>query len=267
MKPQETDGRDDAGSDRTASTGEAALTRRDASTAAAAPGGTPGWVRPIVKESLADIACHTIRHALMEGHLKPGEVLHLRPMSARFGISVTPMREALVRLVSTNALAMDDRGTVVVPELTQSELREIWDIRADLEAKAVGFAAARVTPEEIAALRTLNQGIIDAVAARDFAEAVRGNTRFHLMLAGFSGRPVLTELIEGLWMRTGPILWHAYDRQAPRWTPSHHLQIIAALEARDGEAASRTLWGEIQKGGDGFVQFAAPDREDPPPDR
>ncbi|WP_088625420.1 GntR family transcriptional regulator [Oceanicola sp. 22II-s10i] len=227
-------------------------------------GGPEGWARPIVKESLADIACRTIRTALMEGHLKPGEVMHLRPMSARFGISVTPMREALVRLVSANALAMDERGTVVVPELTQPELREIWEIRAEMEARAAGFAAARVTPDEIARLRALNDTITAAIADKDFAGAVRGNTRFHLMLSQLAGKPVLAELIESLWIRTGPILWHAYDRQAPRWTPSRHLQIIEALENRDSAMAADSIRKEILKGAEGFVRFATP--EEPPPE-
>jgi len=235
----------------------------------ALPGGE-GWARPIVKESLADAALRTIRAALMEGHLKPGEPLSLRPMSQRFGISVTPMREALLRLVSANALAMDDRGTVIVPDHTRFELTEIWDLRADIEAKAVTYAAARITDDEIAALEAHNQRIVEAVAVQDFTTSVRENTRWHLALAGMSGRPLLAELIESLWVRTGPILWHSHNRAAPRWTASRHNQIIAALRARDGATAASVLKAEIHKGLEGYVQFARPSPsdggEEPPPE-
>lgn len=238
-----------------------------ASPAAAGQGGAgpgDGWARPIVKQNLGDVAWRTIRGALMEGHLKPGEPLHLRPLSARFGISVTPMREALLRLVSANSLTMDDRGTVMVPALTRAEVQEIWEIRAMLEGRAAGFAAERATADEIAALSTLNDEIVAHVQARDFSAAVRANTRFHLALAGLARRPVLSEMIEGLWVRTGPLLWHAYDREAPRWTPAKHLTIIAALRARDAAAARAEVSAEILTGMQGFMTFAAPD-PDPPP--
>ncbi|WP_375690123.1 GntR family transcriptional regulator [Pseudooceanicola sp. LIPI14-2-Ac024] len=224
----------------------------------------PAWARPIVKESLADVAFRTLREALMEGHLKPGEALHLRPMSQQFGISVTPMREALLRLVSAGALMMDDRGTVTVPAFTRSQVQEIWGIRAELEGYAAAEAASRITAGEIAELKALNNGIVASVKARDFSGAVRGNTRFHIALAAASGQPILVEMIEGLWVRTGPLLWYSYDREAPRWTPSKHLTIIEALEARDAAAARRDIAAEIITGMQGFMKFAEPD-PDPPP--
>ncbi|MGR3321016.1 MAG: GntR family transcriptional regulator [Pseudooceanicola sp.] len=227
-------------------------------------GSGPSWAQPIQRENLADVAFRAIRKALMEGHLRPGEPLHLRPLSSRFRISVTPMREALLRLVSANALAMDDRGTVIVPALSQSQVREIWEIRAELEAKSAGIAAGLVTADELAELRALNGQIVADVERRDFAAAVRANTRFHLRLAALSRRPILAEMIETLWIRTGPLLWHAYDRQAPRWTPNNHLAILSALAAGDAEAASETLRGEVLNGMAGFMKFAEPD---PPPDR
>lgn len=233
--------------------------------ASPAAAGQQGWARPIVKENLGDVAWRAIREALMEGHLKPGEPLHLRPLSARFNISVTPMREALLRLVSSTALSMDERGTVTVPALTRSEVQEIWEIRAMLEGRAAAFAAERATAEEIADLRRLNDEIVTQVKAKDFSAAVRANTRFHLALAGLARKPILSQMIEALWIRTGPLLWHSYDREAPRWTPSKHLVIIEALERRDGAAARDALSAEILTAMDGFMKFAEPD-PDPPPD-
>ena len=105
------------------------------------------WAKPIERENLSDRAYTTIRNALMRGQLKPGERLRLRPLSERFGISLTPMREALLRLVFERAMTFDERGTVVVPSLTLAQLQEIRSIRMDLEGKAAASAAAHVTPE------------------------------------------------------------------------------------------------------------------------
>lgn len=241
----------------------------DAETAGRPLGGDTGggWVQPIVKESLSDAAYHAIRNALMEGHLRPGETLSLRPMSARFGISVTPMREALLRLVSTNALVMDDRGTAMVPDLTRSEMQDICEIRAELEGRAIVATIARITNAEIDDLVQINDRIIAHVQAKVPAESLKANTRFHLALAGLSGKPVLVDMIESLWIRSGPLLWHSYDREAPRWTPDKHLRILDALRNRDADAARRALSGEILDGMTGYLKFAAPDPDpDPAPE-
>jgi DNA-binding GntR family transcriptional regulator len=234
------------------------MTNRE--TSAAAQSLQPeSWAQPLRKESLGDAAFNTIRVALMEGYLKPGELLHLRPLSVRFGVSVTPMREALLRLMSCNALALDDRGTVMVPVLTKSELLEVWEIRAELESRAVRITADRITDAEIEALVVLNQEIADCIAAKDFAAAVRGNTRFHVAMAKLSGRRVLYELVEDLWVRTGPILWHSFDHKAPRWKPSRHNEILEALRQRDATAAGTALREEILAGSTSYLHFAAPD--------
>ena len=132
----------------------------------------PDWVRPIVKESLSERAYRELRLALMRGQLRPDTRLRLRPMSARFGISATPMREALLRLVAEKALALDARGSVVVPRLTLDQLLEIRAIRTDLEGRAAAAGAARDSAE-VDALEAIHAQISQCHASRDFARAVK----------------------------------------------------------------------------------------------
>ncbi len=212
------------------------------------------WVKPLARENLSDRAYLALRDALMRGQLKPGERMRLRPMSARFGISPTPMREALLRLVVERAMVVDSRGTVTVPTLTLDELLEIRSIRVDLEGNTAAAAALRARPEEIAELEAIHAQITECHDAGTFEKAVDLNTEFHLALCRLGARPITYDLVEGLWVRCGPILSHLYDAGIPsNWHPHPHLRVIDALKARDPEAAREGIRIDIEAGGQGLL--------------
>jgi DNA-binding GntR family transcriptional regulator len=217
----------------------------------------PDWVRPIVKESLSERAYRELRVALMRGQLRPDTRLRLRPMSARFGISATPMREALLRLVSEKALALDARGSVVVPRLALDQLLEIRAIRTDLEGRAA--AAAIASPAgAIDALEAIHVQISQCHASRDFAQAVNLNTEFHLSLCRLGRMPILYEIVELLWVRCGPILSHLYDDGVPDWEPHPHRRIIDALRRGDSDTARDAVREDIERGGSGLFAHVRP---------
>lgn len=211
------------------------------------------WVQPIVKENLSDRAYSDLRQALMRGQLRPGALLRLRPMSARFGISATPMREALLRLVSEKALTLDARGTVVVPTLTLDQLLEIRAVRTDLEGRAAAAAARFASKQEIDGLEAIHRQISQCHLSQQFEKAVDLNTEFHLGLCRLGRMPIVYDIVEGLWVRCGPILSHLYDAGLPDWEPHPHLRVIAALRADDGEGARDAIREDIERGGQGLL--------------
>lgn len=231
-------------------TAEGAPTRRGSEKGA-------DWARPLPRENLSERAYQALRGALMRGKLRPGERLLLRPMSARFGISATPMREALLRLVSEKALTLDARGTVTVPTLTLDQLLEIRMIRIDLEGRGAASAAQRASAADIDALAGIHARISDCHAAGAFNDAVDLNTEFHLTLCSLGGMPIVHELVESLWVRCGPILSHLYDAGLPDWEPHPHLRVIAALRARDPVAAREAMAEDIDRGGQGLLDHVA----------
>lgn len=217
---------------------------------------TPGevdWVQPIVKENLSDRAYSDLRQALMRGQLRSGALLRLRPMSARFGISATPMREALLRLVSEKALTLDARGTVMVPTLTLDQLLEIREIRSDLEGRTAAAAANRATNDEIDSLEAIHRQISQCHLSEQFEKAVDLNTEFHLSLCRMGRMPIVYDIVEGLWVRCGPILSHLYDAGLPDWEPHPHLRLIAALRAHNADQARDAIREDIERGGQGLL--------------
>lgn len=220
--------------------------------------GRPGddWARPISRANLSEAAYRAMRDALTEGRLRPGAALPLRPMSRRLGISVTPMREAMLRLASERALTIDARGAASVPVLQGGQVEEIRALREDLEGRAAAQAALGASAAGVDGLARINDHLIARHAARDFAEAVRANTRFHLALARLGGSPILADLVEGLWVRSGPLLWHSGERRAPRWTPGPHFDLLAALRAHDPDAARAAMQADAARWAQGYRRFA-----------
>jgi DNA-binding GntR family transcriptional regulator len=99
--------------------------------------------------SLQEIAYQRIREALHRGAFEPGESLPTRTLAKAFGISTTPVREALARLVAQNVLAVDSvNGTPYVPVITRELLIEIYELRAMLEGVGAEHAAENITDEE-----------------------------------------------------------------------------------------------------------------------
>ncbi|UXX82040.1 GntR family transcriptional regulator [Roseovarius pelagicus] len=219
---------------------------------------THSWVHPIAKENLGDRAYFALRTALMGGQLKPGEKLHLRPMSKRFGISATPMREAFLRLVSLDALALDARGTVMVPELTLDELIEIRDIRLDLEGRAAANAATSASDSEVDTLEDIHTRLSSAFEGGDHAEAINLNTQFHLTLCRAGKMPIVLEIVENLWVRCGPLLSHLYDRGNPFRDVHPHLTVIDGLRARDPVMVRTAICHDIRYGGEALLRHAKP---------
>ena len=204
------------------------------------------WVAPAVRENLSDQAYAGVRRALMHAELMPNETLNLRPIAKLFNISVTPMREALLRLVSENVLAINDRGTIVVPALTLDEMLEIQTIRIDLEGRAA-FAAAS-TPNGLKAdvLENLHNKMLAAKQQERRQETLSWNARFHLELCRYGEAPITYEIIENLWVRCGPSLIHLFDVGTEEWIPHPHLEVIAALRAGDGERARAAISQDIK---------------------
>lgn len=220
------------------------------------PGDSGDWAQPIVKEKLSDRACSVLRDALMRGQLKPGQQMRLRPTSARFGISPTPMREALLRLVFERALVLDARGTVTVPHLTYDQLVEIRSIRVDLEGRTAAAAALAATKSGLAKLEAIQAEMRECLETGTYDRAIDINTEFHLSLCRMGNLPITYDLVKGLWVRCGPILSHLYDTGMPaNWVPHPHDRIIKALHDKDPEEARQAIQVDIEQGGQGLLDY------------
>ena len=210
----------------------------------------------ISRESLSQQSYLALRGTLMRSRVKPGQKLIARQVAEEMGISVTPIRESLLRLVSEHALVMDDRGTVMVPELSVARCIEIRDLRMLNEGEGAARAARRATPEEIAGLEQCHQRYMATEGKRDFAGALAENENFHFSLCRMAQSPTLFRIVENLWMQFGPVLSYLYDSGA---RPFHgqvhgHLNVIDALRRHDPELARAAIGQDILIGGKAVLE-------------
>ena len=190
--------------------------------------------------SKTDLVAALVRELVLTGGLEPGEQLRQRDLAQRFGVSQTPVREAMRRLESEGLLVCDThRGfTVVAPDVGRVE--ENFQIRAALESLGAALAARKVDPAGLARLRELNDRM-RSLADGDprYAEL---NREFHFTVYEYAHSPLLLSLMRLLWasLQGGPRVTRTHAESARQ-----HDQILAALAGGDADAASARTYQHI----------------------
>lgn len=187
-----------------------------------------------------------LRDALTTGRFTPGQKLSFRFIAGTLGVSLTPVREAIRRLVAEGAFEMRPSRSVRVPLMTRDRILELRDIRLAVEGLAAEKAAAVATREQATQLRRIANELLAARSRGDTAADRAKIREFHFALYAIAGQPTLLRVIEGLWLQTGPYMNLLYpDFIASPRGPERRLRIIEALQAHDAVAARRDIEGDI----------------------
>lgn len=208
-------------------------------------------LKPVKKENLSVRVYNEIREALINGQYEPGERLIIGELAQALGVSITPVREAIFRLISEQGLEMQAATAVYVPYVNSAKLSEIQQIRFHLEGMGAAEAARQITPKQLDNLVALQAQFISCTAS-DPKRASFLNRKFHFAILEASRMPVLRNTVESFWVITGPILkiFHVKTAVLDYSQDQHrHEAVIAALKARDAEAARHALQDDIAWGG------------------
>jgi DNA-binding GntR family transcriptional regulator len=184
--------------------------------------------------SKTDLAAAMLRELIVTGELPPGTALRQRDLASRFGMSPTPVREALRRLESEGLVVGDVHRGATVAEPSQGTVEDNYRIRAALEPLAAEFAASRISEGTLDALAPLNDRMRQ-VPEDDTETYLDLNERFHYGIYQASGSPVLVSLIRSLWQSMphdpGPSRAHTASAD-------EHDAILAAVRHGDGARAA-----------------------------
>lgn len=187
-----------------------------------------------------------LRQELMRSRFRPGEKLKLRHLAEELGVSLTPVREAIARLVSENALEQLDHRSARVPLFCEARLREVCELRMELEGKAAERAAERVTPADVARLAAIHARMTEARLADRRPEMMQENERFHLTLCAMADMPVLLQIVENLWLRCGPFNFALLSMRLLHRPEEHpHNDVIRGLALGDGALARLAIQRDI----------------------
>ncbi len=153
--------------------------------------------------SAHDRVYRTLRAQVMHGELAPGHALTLRGVAREFGVSMTPAREAIQRLVAEGALTMSASGRVQTPEPGNDRIEELASIRALLEPELGSRALPRAHSALIDRMEAINAANTDAVLRGDPVTYVRTNLEFHRTLYLRAQSPAMLAMVETLWLQLG----------------------------------------------------------------
>ncbi len=201
------------------------------------------------RENLSQRAYLRIRASLIHSELRPGQRLVLRPLANELQLSPTPVREALLRLVSEQALALDSRGSAIVPVIGLEEFHEIIDIRCDLEGRAAMRAAHHAVAADIELVDSVSTAWRDAASRGDLVTMLGYNAELHRLVCRMARAPLMLRILEGLWMRIGPVYALTPQDAVPTLSldaSGQHERLLEALRARDAEASRDAVVADIR---------------------
>jgi len=204
----------------------------------------------IEHSTLWDRAYSSLRAAVLAGRFAPGERVVLRKVADDLGISLTPVRDAVNRLIAERVLergGLGPAGAAVVPLLSPGQFDQLMIIRSSLEPIAAAAAAERASASEIDAVETFLKEMKVSVKENRIQCYLEAHYRFHFGLYELSGMPLVQEIIEGAWLRCAPTLTLSLPEHVPslkrfKW----HMETIAALRDHDGEKAAAAVRTDIE---------------------
>jgi DNA-binding GntR family transcriptional regulator len=231
-------------------------------------------LRSVNRESLTSKVYEELRTGLMEGRFWPGYRFKVRDLAAAMKVSETPCREALMQLVRERVLVMDAGRSISAATLSLAQYIELRRIRLLLEGMAGEAAAQHVTPAQLRRIEEYHRALMKATDEEDWPAAVRTNWQFHHAVYSAAGMPELLALIEGIWLRNGPMLNLQYPDASPTYPGRHqHLAVIEGLRERNPAKVRQAIVDDTIEGGARFVALleridrgeVTPPQHPPPP--
>ncbi|MEZ5797598.1 MAG: GntR family transcriptional regulator [Paracoccaceae bacterium] len=213
----------------------------------------PEGLAPVGRDTMQDRVYSELRRALIGGLFAPGQVLTIRQLADALMTSTMPIREALGRLLSEQALEVMPNRSIRVPPVTPQRIDDLLHARILIEGEAIELAAPRMTPRLLANIGSImaeweamrlggNPETVDREASL--------NQAFHFEIYRACGSAVLIPMIESLWLQSGPFTRaaiYAFSEAGARDAARYHHDMIKALEAGDGKAARKALIADISR--------------------
>jgi DNA-binding GntR family transcriptional regulator len=205
-------------------------------------------------KSKKDLVVEVIRHAILSGELEPGARLLQDDLAERLQVSSTPVREALRQLETEGILQSSPNRGVRVAEVDLRSVREIFMIRADLEALATRMAAPNLRAADLRRLRTLQSEIEDLIRRGELKELRRLNYELHNLIYQAAGLPELLKIIRALWTKFPWDTLHVLPNRA-FMSADEHGRLIRALEEGSADLAGQLMREHIESGARALDHF------------
>lgn len=205
--------------------------------------------RPQLSE---EVAVH-IRDLIMAGTLRPGQRLRLEDLAAQLGVSITPVREALLTLRSEDMVELQPRRGYVVAPMSRQDIEDVFALQANLAGELAARASRRTNDDQLVELNELQAKLRMAVAEARVPELEQLEFSFHRLINRVTESRKLARFLHTA-TRYTPHRFYASD---PAWRAnmlSDHQALLDALTARDPEAARAAMARHFTDGAERLIK-------------
>lgn len=199
----------------------------------------------------ADAVVATIEARILNGDYRPGTCLDERKLAEEFGVSRTPVREALLRLIANGLTSENGRGSAVVRQPSVSAVLDAFLVVSELEGLAARQAAMRITVAQVQELEAANAACGAASEARDVEGFNAANMRFHDLIIQAAQNQLLSAQLKSARVFTFP--YRHFVTRFPgymRGSVDEHSAICNAIRAGEAEAAHRQMHAHVNLQGE-----------------
>lgn len=197
-----------------------------------------------------------IRDLIMTGEEAPGARLRAEHLAERFGVSATPVREALMALHGEGLVRLEPGRGFRVVAMTRQDVLDLYDTQAYLSGELAGRAATRLTVDDLATLSALQGSLVDAISSGDLAATERVDFELHRLINRSAASPKLTWLL-GVTLRYVPFGLYGEIPGWPAAARDDHVPILRGLEHRSARTARDAMTAHIRNAGDLLVDLLA----------
>ncbi len=201
------------------------------------------------------IVFERLRGEILDGTFKPGEQLRQEAIARRYGVSLTPVREALMQLEIEGLVTFYPNSGATVSTLMPSEVRELYEIRFLLESGALRYAARSLTKEHILKARNI---LADLREEKDPGQWCRMDVEFHLTLCEAAKKPKLLDFIRMVHTNVSRYLRLYFDTEGIRMGSDicdDHAALLKAVEDGEVGKAIQILDSHLSEGGRRLYDF------------
>lgn len=197
----------------------------------------------------SDHIYHVVESQINQRMLLPGDPVDEENLMAQFGVSRTPVREAILRLETEGLVSRISRGGAIVSKMEFVQLLSVWELLAELEGLSARYACERMTKQERQTLADTHNAAHDVVARNDEVGWQQANMAFHEVLYEGSRNPYLRQEILRMRVRTVAYRNHSFDSMGfIQQANSYHGLITQAVSDHDSQAAAKLAVAHLTPG-------------------
>lgn len=206
-----------------------------------------------LRPQLAEDVARFVRRRIFDGSYAAGEYVRLDQLAAELGISVTPVREALLELKGEGLLAQQPRRGFVVLPVTGRDLTDVSNVQAYIGGELAARAAANISEEQLRDVEKIQTELEAAYAGDDDETVVRLNHEFHRAINVAADSPKLAQLMSQI-TRYAPESVFPTISGWPEQSNQHHRRVLAALEQRDEKLARAAMSEHLAAGAEPLIE-------------